>query len=204
MRRFTLTIATSIAALALLPAVALAGSHARHHQRRHHHVHHAIVRHERFGAVTSPTQSGSGSNSGATGTPTPAENAGTVQSFNAGVLTLALANGSTVSGTVGNGTEVECEMADLNDMRADGDGGSGHGGGDNSGPGQSGDRGGDHGGGGGDNGDRGGDNGDRGDDNGNDNPGCMAADLVAGAVVRSAELRVSSAGAIWDKVELVG
>ncbi len=196
MRRFTLTIATSIAALALLPAAALAGSHARHHQRRHHHVHHAIVRHERFGAVTSPTEA-----------------AGTVQSFDAGVLTLALANGSTVSGRVDNGTEIECEMADvndMNDMRADGDRGGGHGSGDNSGPGGSGDqgsRGGDHGGRGDDNGDRGDDNGDRGDDNGErggDDQTCTAADLVAGAVVRSAELRVASGGAIWDKVELIG
>jgi hypothetical protein len=186
MRRFTLTITAGIAALVLLPAAALAGTHARHHQRRHHHVHHAIVRHDRFGAVTNPT-----------------ENAGTVQSFTGGVLTLSLANGSTVSGTVNDGTEIECEMADvndMNDMRADGDRGGAHGSGDNSGPGGGGDQGSR----GGDNGGRGGDNGDRGDDNGNDNQNCMAADLVAGAVVRSAELRVSSGGAIWDKVELIG
>lgn len=152
MRRFTLTLATSVAALALLPAGALAAIHARHHQRRHHHVHHVSVRHERFG----------------------------------------------------------CEMADgneINNMHADGERGSGHGGGDNSGPVRSGDQGspgGDNGGRGGDDGDRGGDDGDRGDDNGNDNQNCMAADLVAGAVVRSAELRISSAGATWDKVELSG
>ncbi len=48
MRRFTLTLATSFALLgllALLPAAALAGTGARHHQRRHHqrrhHAHHS-------------------------------------------------------------------------------------------------------------------------------------------------------------------
>jgi hypothetical protein len=200
MRRFTLTIATTIAAVALLPAAALAGTHARHHQRRHHHAHHALVRHERFGAITTGSSSGSSSNSGAGGTATPAESAGTVQSFSGGVLTLALADGSTVSGKVTDSTEIECEAAQMSGMHADGDGGGGHGGGDNSGPG-SGDNQGQRG---GDNGDRGDDNGDRGDDNGNDNQTCMAGGLVAGAAVRSAELRVSSAGATWDKVELVG
>lgn len=162
MRRFTLTMATGVAALVLLPAGAMAGTHARHHQRRHH-VHHAIVHH--------------------------AED-GTMQSFSGGVLTLALTDGTMVSGKVTDGTEVECEAADMSRLHADGDGGE-NGRGDNSGPGSGGDRG------------RGGDdNGDRGDDNGNQ--ACMAADLVAGAAVRSAELRVSSAGAIWDKVELAG
>ncbi|MDQ6606056.1 MAG: hypothetical protein M3Z06_05840 [Actinomycetota bacterium] len=200
MRRFTLTIATSVTALALLPAGALASGHAAHQRRqhsRHHHVHHGSVRHERFGAVT--TGAGSSANSGATGIPTPAENAGTVQSFNAGVLTLSLADGSTVTGRVTDGTEIECEAADMSGMHADGDGGGGQGGADNSGPGSGGNqgqRGDDNGG--------GDDNGDRGDDNGNDNPTCMTGGLVAGAVVRSAELRISSAGATWDKIELIG
>jgi hypothetical protein len=202
MRRVTLTIAMSIAALALLPAGALARGHAAHHQRLrhrgHHRVHHARVRHERFGAVTSGASSGS--SAGTTGTSTPGENAGTVRSFDAGVLTLALADGSTVSGRVDGGTEIECETADMSNLHADGDGGGDHGGGDNSGPGSGGDqgqRGDDH-------GDLGDDNGDLGDENGNDNQTCVAGGLVAGAVVRSAELRISSAGATWDKIELIG
>ena len=32
---------------------------------------------------------------------------------------------------------------------------------------------------------------------------CTTADLTPGAVVQDAELRISSAGAVWDEVELV-
>jgi hypothetical protein len=59
--------------------------------------------------------------------------------------------------------------------------------------------------------------GDHGDDNGNDqgdddqgqgdddneNANCSSADLTPGTVVHEASLRISSAGATWDKVELV-
>jgi hypothetical protein len=60
--------------------------------------------------------------------------------------------------------------------------------------------------------DHGAGNGDNGDDNGGDddnaqeqeNAGsCSTADLTPGTIVREAELRISSAGATWDKVALI-
>ena len=68
----------------------------------------------------------------------------------------------------------------------------------------------DHGSGSGDNGDRGddnnrGDDNDQGDDNDNDDNdmrNCDTSALTPGAMVQEAELRLSSNGAIWDRVEL--
>jgi hypothetical protein len=77
----------------------------------------------------------------------------------------------------------------MNDVHRDGDG-DGSGSGDNGGS---------------DHGDRG-DRGDQGDDNGQDEQGeqaCTTASLTPGASVRGAELKISSAGAVWDKVDLM-
>jgi hypothetical protein len=218
MRRFRFTIAASITALALIPAGAMASGHAKHHKRhhaaRHHRVHHS-VRHVQFGAASTTPSSPSGtSTSPSSPTTTPSsDTAGTVKSFTGGVLTIVLTDGTTmVSGKVSDSTEIECEAVDMQgDMRSlHADGGSGHGGGDNSGDNSNSGRG-DQGNGGGDNGDdNGNDNGDdNGDDHGDDHgtvgQSCTAANLVAGAMVRSAELSISSStGSIWDKVELVG
>lgn len=189
MRRSSLGIVVGLATVALVPAGAMARSEAVHHHRhKAHHVkvhHRARIRHERFGSASSTSSS------------TSADNAGRIQSFRGGVLTLVLGDGTTVRGKVTDATEIECGQMAVDNFRADhgrsGGDNSGPGGGDNSGPG---------------NGDRGDDNGDRGDrgDRGDDNreANCMAADLVEGTVVREAELRISSIGAIWDKLELAG
>jgi hypothetical protein len=61
----------------------------------------------------------------------------------------------------------------------------------------------DRGDGGGDNGnDQGGDDQGQGDDDA-ENANCSSADLTPGTVVHEARLRLSGAGATWDKVELV-
>jgi hypothetical protein len=163
MRKIVLSVVACCAVIALVPASALAhGHHKRHHAR----VHHRTFGHDW------------GQSNGSTSTSSE-QNAGTVQSFTGGVLTIALNNGQTVSGNVTGDTEIECQAPDMPTMW------SGH----------------DHG---GDNGnDQGDDNGnDQGDDNG-ENANCSSADLTPGAVVHEARLGLSGAGATWDKVELV-
>jgi hypothetical protein len=184
MRRLVVISAASALVFALAPASAL----ARHHHKRHHHarVHHrSHIRHKRFGNISTPPATST--------TPTtpgspPADAVGTVDSFTNGTLTIKLNNGSTVSGMVNNDTEIECEMAEAPENEAiheDGDGGGDHSGsGDNSGSG-------------------GDDQGDGNDDEGENNQACSAAGLTPGAFVRGAELKISSAGAVWDKVDLI-
>src|SRR5437660_1227867 len=108
MRRTTIILSAALMLLAFAPS-ALA---RRHHHRRHHH--HARI--ERFGRdITSAPMS---SNS--------ADNAGTVQSFSNGVLTIMLSDGSSVSGAVTNDTELECMASDQGQtIHEDGDSGSG-------------------------------------------------------------------------------
>lgn len=181
MRKVLFAAVASSIALALTPAIALAQGH---HHRRDHRTHrtHAPVRDEHFGSRNDENTTPSNS----------AQTAVTVASFNNGVLTLMLNDGSMVSGQVTNATEIKCEAAEPQDMehsrRADGDhGGGNNGGGD--------DNGGSDENGGGD------DNGQGQDDQGA--PMCSAANLVAGMVVREAELAVSGTGAIWREVEVV-
>jgi hypothetical protein len=185
MRRVVLTTVASVAVLALAPASALA---SHHHKRHHRRVHHARVSHRRFGDMSASSTT--------TPSTTTAPAAGTVDSFMNGVLTIKLNDGSTVSGAVTNDTEIECEAArSMSTFHGDDHGGgdnSGPGGGDNSGPG-----------GGDDRGDRGDDRGDR-NDQGEEHQNCNTADLTPGAMVGGAELRLSSTGASWDKVDLIG
>jgi hypothetical protein len=169
------TVAATVLMAGAVPAAALAHSH--HH--KHHARHHAKFR--RFGDQNTPPRSMSAS-----------DNAGTVQSFQNGVLTIALNNGSTVSGAVTNDTELECTSPEHSSTtHEDGDGGGGdRGSGDDNR---------------GDN-DQGEDN--RGDDQGEDNDedqqmNCSTSNLTAGAVVHEASLRIGGSGAVWQKVELV-
>jgi hypothetical protein len=170
-----------IAALAVVPAAASA-RHRSHHRHHRHAVRHAQVRHERFGsdstAAGSP-RSGDAMNAG---------DAGTVQSFTGGVLTIALTGGGTVSGTVTPNTELKCETPEPAEMQTEVSSSSRDGGGDNSGPGDSSGSGDDNG---------------RDDNNDNEveNEGTCGA-ITAGMVVRHAELTVSGAGAVWNEVEL--
>jgi hypothetical protein len=105
------------------------------------------------------------------------EKAGQIVSFTGGVLTVHLFTGDDVKGTVDADTEIECRTAPTTTTAA---------------------RAADDGGGGGD---------DQGDDNdGEDDnqPGCDATKLTAGAIVGEAELKATPAGLVFEKVELVG
>lgn len=141
--------------------------------------HHSHKRHHHHAHHATVRQFGHDSNQGTV--QSQDQNAGTVTSFTGGVLTITLNNGQMVSGDVTSDTEIECEGVenDHSSLRSH-------------------DR---HG---GDGGDDQGDN-DQGDDNDNDenNAACSSADLAPGTDVHEAELKLSSAGAVWKKVELV-
>jgi hypothetical protein len=150
------------------------------------------------------------------GVPDGEENAGTVASFDGTTLTINLFNGSAVSGTVTDSTEIQCETADTGDNGDPGDDNSGTGdddasGGDNgqaSAPASSSDDGDQGDTGDGDTGDDDGGNGDDDGDNGDDDGGdggtqCTTADLVPGAVVHQAELDLESGQATFEEIELV-
>ena len=207
MTRMLLTAATSSLLALAAPAVAQA-QHGKHHHgarhashKRHHHAAQAHVL--SFGA-SAPAQSTTTTTTTPLTTPsTPSnENAGTVKSFEKGVLTITLNDGTTVSGQVNESTQLECRSATPTETSGDDD----QGGGDDSGEPSSGEHGGpssqahaadSHG---------DGSHGEEGGGHASDNGGqqsCTTAALVEKAVVREAELSVSSAGAVWEKVELV-
>ncbi len=174
MRRILTTVlASSLLALAI-PAAASAhhGSRHRHHRRHHHTI------------VFSPTAKRSDSPSSPQTPITPTEQVATVASFEGGVLKLTLADGSTVSGKVTEGTEISCGC----------DGQHFEGGPQDFGH---------------DNGDDHGDDNGPGSFHHDDEQGqmgesnCGVSSLVAGAKVKEAELNVSGAGAFWEKIELV-
>lgn len=143
------------------------------------------------------------------------ENAGTIASFDAetGKLTIDLFGGESISGFVGEETEIKCEHSGGASASSEDGGGSGEGepGDDNGGEEEAGD----------DNGGQGeeepgddnggeeqpsGDSGEEaGDDNGGDGGGnCTTADLTPGAVVQEAELQISNGKAVFEEVELSG
>jgi hypothetical protein len=138
------------------------------------------------------------------GIPDGEENAGKIQSFDAGTgkLVIELFGGETISGMVTEETEIQCahssssaSASDSNqgeDSSGDEQGQEGQeneeepgddNGGDNSGPGTQG---------------SGGE-----DDNGEEST-CTTADLVPGAVVQQAELKVENGSATFEEVELAG
>jgi hypothetical protein len=168
-------IVLSVLACCALVAVvpASALAHGKHHKR-----HHARVHHRTFGHDWSQSDnSGTSMNSD--------QNAGTVTSFTGGVLTITLNNGQTVSGDVTGDTEIECQAAEMSSSLRSHDRGD-----------DNGDHADNH-----DN-DQGDDDQGQGDDD-NENANCSSADLTPGIPVHEARLRISSAGATWDKVELV-
>jgi hypothetical protein len=101
--------------------------------------------------------------------------AGTVTSFADNVLTITLNNGDVVKGEVTQGTELTCEMAE-NEFQDEDQGPSGD--------------------------DNGGDGSGSGNDQGEDNDQQMCATVAPGMTVDKAELRITSAGAFWEEVEL--
>jgi hypothetical protein len=175
-----MTIASSFV-LAVAPGAALAHHHGGKHKGHHHRVHV-----KKFGSDTSNPNGGTTSPS--------SDTVGTVSSFSGGVLTLKLNDGSMVSGKVTNDTEIECQAPENQGDMARDDGGPGD---DNSGDGDH--RGDDN------QGQQAGEDNEANEANENENEGQAACDssaLTPGAVVREAELRISSSGATWKKVEL--
>jgi len=136
------------------------------------------------------------------------ENAGTIASFDteSGKLVINLFGGETISGLVGTGTEIKCEDHGGASASSEGSGsgeaepGDDHGGegevepGDDNGGQQAGDNSGP------DSENSGPGQGDDGDEAGN----CTTADLVPGAVVQEAELKVANGQAAFEEVELSG
>jgi hypothetical protein len=141
--------------------------------RQHHKSHHRSAHHARI----KRERWGSSDTQQQSSSSSSDQNAGTVAApgFMNGVLTITLNDGTTVSGKVTDATQLECQAAEPTTMQTDEHGG------DNSS----------------------GDHGDNGDEQGDGQQSCTTAALTTGTVVREAELSVSSAGAVWDKVELV-
>lgn len=199
MRRMLLTAMASSMLVLAAPGMASAA----HHSKRHHGAHHASkhTRHAkgaRLVRFTASTNHGAPSGTPAT-TPPTGETAGTVTSFTGGVLTITLTDGTVVSGKVTERTELHCQPATPPTTEP---GDDDEGGGDD----QSGSDGAEHGGGftdgraGGQHDLLGGDGKDGNGDEGEES--CTTTAFVPGAVVREAELRVSGAGAVWEKVDL--
>jgi len=162
MRRILLL---AIGALTLALAVpSLASAHGRHHGHHRHKAKHANVRH--FGAKANATDPS-----------TP--DAGTVDSFADGTLTIRLSDGNTVSGAVDHDTVINCIPSQPTAATASHDEGD-----DNQGDDNQGDQPGDD------------DQGDRGQ------AACDQSDLVAGTTVHVAILKLGGAGPAFKLVLL--
>ena len=206
MKRMLLTaLAASMLAL-LAPAVATA-RHGHHHHARSHKGHAKTSRLVRFGSASVLGSSG-------TGTTTPIvkpeiEKAGTVESFTGGVLTIKLNDESKVSGKVTEETKLRCvsttpQPSDNDDDQGGGDDQGGPAGDEHGGSSDAGRFGSQH-------GDfmahradnqSGGDDEHESDNDDENQESCTTAALVPGAVVLAAELKLSSAGAVWEQVDL--
>jgi hypothetical protein len=200
MKRVVL-IAVSSSALALgAPAVASAHHHGRHHSKRHA----ARARVLDFRASIPATSSSPGS-SGSPATPaTPStESAGTIKSFKEGtnkegVLVITLTDGTEVSGKVTDQTEILCAPTapapggdDSDDEAGSGEGDHGSSTHGESTEGSHGDA-------------HAASSGDDDEDGQDEGPqSCTTAALVPPAMVREAELKISSAGAVWERVALL-
>jgi hypothetical protein len=205
LRAVKLSLAAAVGLIALLALPSLASARDRNHDRipdrwekRHHlslHVNQARRDQDRdqlrnraeFRADMNPRDADSDND----GTEDGDENAGTIDTFDNGVLTISLFGGGSVSGQVTDRTEIECEGVDENEAEGGddhgGDAGAGrHEGGDNSGP----------------SGNSGPGNGDD-NDNEHENENCSTADLTSGTVVREAELKLGDGQAVFEEVELV-
>jgi hypothetical protein len=176
MRRILFTVLASCVVLVAVPAIATA-RHDEHHRGRHHrHARHHhrehVRRHDRARVRVRHFDS---SHTNSSDNPGEQGTAGTVTSFTGNVLTITLNNGDVVKGEVTQETELRCEMAENEFQDED----QGPGGDDNNGDGPG-----------------------SGDDQGEDNDDQMCATVAPGMTVDKAELRITSAGAFWEEVEL--
>lgn len=193
MRRILVAPLASLALVLAVPGVAVAHGH-------HHHKHASRAHLLRFGSAStaaSPT----------TPIAPTAENAGTVEGFENGVLTIKLADTSTVKGKVTNDTELRCVPA-TPPSGTTGDDDQGDGGDQGSSQGDQGTS---------SSGDQGFSSGDRahaadssdqgrnsqGDDDQGGQEACTTELLKRGATVREAELEMNGAGSVWERIVLV-
>jgi type II secretory pathway pseudopilin PulG len=205
MKRMLLT--TTMSAMLAMAAPGVASAHhnaKRHHRARHASAHRHHATRARVRTFGSPLPAGSTTAPPTTPATAPSaggETAGTVASFTGGVLTIVLNNGTTVSGQVTERTEIHCLVSTPPPTEGDdGDDDGGGSEGDEHGSATSGrDGGGSH-------HDAGrGDDVEGGEQSGSEHgQSCTTAALLTGAVVREAELSVSSAGAVWGHVNLIG
>ncbi len=181
MRRVITTgIASSLLALAL-PAAASA-----HHHRHHHHAHRART------VVFAPAGTSGSTTTTPTAPTTPSsegEAAGTIASYENGVLKITLSDGSTATGKVTEETQIQCGCPDHEGAQGD-ENGDGH---DWGGEGNGSFGPGDH-------------QGFQGDDEQGDQPqqesSCGVSSLTAGRKVKEAELKIGPSGAVWERIEL--
>jgi hypothetical protein len=122
-----------------------------------------------------------------------------VTSFKAGVLIITLTDGTEVSGKVTEQTEIRCTPATPTTGGDDDEAGSGEGdqGSSTESLSNAGSQGDAHAASSGDDGEDGQDGPDEGQQS------CTTAALTPGAMVREAELRLGSGGAVWDRVDLI-
>lgn len=206
-RLLGIALLTAVASMAVLAAPSQAKD--RNHDRipdrweRSHHLslkvsqarrdqdHDGLKNRGEFRAQTDPRDADSDNN----GTPDGQEHAGTVGTINGDMVTINLFGGGSVTGKVTAQTEVECDTG--GDDNGDGTGDHGD---DNERSLRHNDE--------GNNESNGNKNDDHGDDNGGDHESdtqsCPPGALKEGAIVQEAELDLTSAGAVFQKIELVG
>ncbi len=217
--RLTIFALAALGALAMLALPAIAAAKDRNHDRIpdrweiHHHLSLTVNQAGRdqdgdhlrnraeFLAGDNPRKADSDGD----GIPDGEENAGTIQSFDAetGRLTIAVFGGEPLSGLVNEETEIECSHEGATASASDS-----HEGEEESGDEHEGEPGEHHG------EEPGDDDGEGeeepGDDDSSEHSGpgegspCTTADLVPGATVDEAELKLSGSGAVFEKVELGG
>jgi hypothetical protein len=189
-RKFALAMTLAVAASLMLAGGALAHGKDRNHDRipdrweKRHHLslnhkqgrrdqdHDGLKNRGEFRAHLNPRDADTDND----GIDDGDENAGTVGSFQDGMLTITLANGGSLTAAVDDRTEIECDATPGDDR--------GHDEGD-------------------DDGDHGDDRalaGHHGDDDAED---CGTDALVAGTKVLEAELKVRDGDAVWTEVELL-
>jgi hypothetical protein len=185
MRRFAFALAATGLLLVFAPAGALA-----HHHRHGHKVGARHTRIRKFGDLSGRS----------TTTTSPSSTIGTVQSFTGGVLTILLNDNSTVSGTVTNDTAIECSASGESQGSGEDQGeqnssSSEDQGDQTSGTDEQGEQ--------GEQGTQGEQSG-SGDDDQSEGQSQSSSTCTPsnGTPVRAAELKISSAGKTWEKVEL--
>jgi hypothetical protein len=211
--RLAIFVLAALGALAMLALPSIAAARDRNHDHipdrweKHHHLslmvnqagHDQDADHLRNRAEFLAGDNPRNADSDSDGIPDGEENAGTIQSFDpeTGHLTIAIFGGEPINGLVTEETEIECSHATASTSDShEGESGDEHGEelGDHHGEGPGDD----------------GEGEEPGDDESGEHSGpgdeegspCTAADLVPGATVHEAELKLENSSATFEKVEL--